>query len=247
MPGRHNILIDGGPSPQKLKTELSKKLPFWDRTIDIVFITQPQADHITGIIDILKNYNVRQVIEADMDYDSTVYSEYKQTIKSKGIPQQTLCNGSEIDLGTGISLEIMHPPQTPLIRTTNDIDNNDLVMRLTWKDVSFLFTSDIGYEAEQYLLNQRTMMRSTVLKVAHHGSNTSSSSEFLSAVNPSAAVISAGAHNRFGHPTPEILERLKQMIGNHTIFITSENGTIEFITDGNRLWVNHATNADTQQ
>ena len=242
LPGRHNILIDGGPSPQKLKTELSKKLPFWDRNIDIIFVTQPQADHITGIIDILKNYNVRQVIEANISYESTVYSEYLQTIKTKQIQHQTLCNGWEIDFGTGITLEIVHPPQTLMSRTNNYTDNNDLVMRLGWKDVSFLFTGDIGYEAERYLLDQRIAVRSTVLKVAHHGSNTSSSSEFLSAVNPSVAVISAGANNKFGHPTPEILERLKQMIGNPNIFITAENGTIELVTDGSRLWVNYATN-----
>jgi competence protein ComEC len=102
-----------------------------------------------------------------------------------------------------------------------------------------LFTSDIGKEAEWYLIAQRANLRSTVLKVAHHGSLTSTSEQFLAAVNPEIAVISVGTDNRFGLPRTEVVDRLVTRLGNDRIYFTSTHGTIEFITDGNGLWLKH--------
>ncbi len=104
-------------------------------------------------------------------------------------------------------------------------------------EVSFLLTADIMWQAEFELITRRANLTSTVLKIAHHGSDTSTTPEFLAVVNPQLAVISVGADNRFGHPTPEVMERLIEEVGAENIYRTDEQGTIEFITDGVRLWV----------
>jgi competence protein ComEC len=120
--------------------------------------------------------------------------------------------------------------------TESDIDNNGLVLRLSLDRVSFLLAADIEREAEYRLVAEQAGLASTVLKVAHHASDTSTTSEFLAAINPLVAAISVG-ENRFGHPGTEVLKRLEAKLGAENIFRTDEQGTIEFITDGERLWV----------
>jgi competence protein ComEC len=123
--------------------------------------------------------------------------------------------------------------------TSDDIDNNGLALRLSWNKVSFLLTADIGREAEWYLIAQRANLKTTVLKVAHHGSQTSTSPEFLAVVNPEVAAISVGANNRFGLPYSEVVNRLIEQVGSDRVYLTSTHGTIEFVTDGDRLWVKY--------
>jgi competence protein ComEC len=236
-PNGQNILIDGGPDPQKINLELSKKLPFWDRTIDLVVCTQPQADHVTGLVDVLQRYKVKQVLESGVSYNSSIYQEWLRLVEDKGIEYNIARAGQEIDLGGGITMKILNPPPEFFQGTSCDVDNNGVVLKLTWHKVSFLFTADIREEAEFELIGQRANLKSTVLKVAHHGSETSTTQQFLAAVDPEAAVISVGADNPFGHPNPEVVERLIDRLNEDSVYRTDEDGTIEFITDGERLWM----------
>ena len=238
-PSHQNILIDGGPSPRAIDLELSKKLPFWDRTIDLVILTEPQADHMTGLTEVLRNYKVRQVFEPDIAYDSATYQQWLSLVESDEFGHQIAHAGQKIELGGGIKVDVLHPPSPLLQGTSDDVDNNGLALRLSWNRVSFLFTSDIGKEAEWYLIAQRANLKSTVLKVAHHGSLTSTSEQFLAAVNPEIAVISVGTDNRFALPRAEVVDRLVTCLGSDSIYFTSTHGTIEFITDGERLWLKH--------
>jgi competence protein ComEC len=132
---------------------------------------------------------------------------------------------------------VLNPPDPPLAATDSDVDNNAAVLRLSLGEVSFLLTADIMWRAEFELAYSRANLRSTVLKVAHHGSNTSTTPEFLAVAHPEIAVISVGADNKYGHPTEEVLERLEDLVGEENIYRTDENGTVEFITDGERLWL----------
>lgn len=104
-PSHQNILIDGGPDPQRINLELSKKLPFWDRTIDLMISTQPQADHITGLVEILQRYKVKQVLEPAVSYNSSIYQEWLQLVKEKQIKYNVARAGLESDLGRGIKIE----------------------------------------------------------------------------------------------------------------------------------------------
>lgn len=238
-PNRQEILIDGGPSPQAIGLELGKKLPFWDKTIDTVILTQPQADHVTGLIEVLQRYKVHQVMESGIPYDSFTYKQWLNFVNDNKIRHELVHLGQEIDLGSGIKLEVLHP-SSPIPQGDSDAtDSNGVVLRLEWNKVSFLFTADIGSETESYLIAQRANLKSTVLKVAHHGSLTSTSTEFLAVANPEVAAISVGTSNRFGLPDSQVVNRLTERLGNDRVLLTSTHGTIEFITDGNRLWVKH--------
>ena len=236
-PDGQNILIDGGPDSQQINLELSKKLPFWDRTIDLVVCTQPQADHVTGLVEVLHRYKVKQVLDPGVSYNSSIYREWLRLVEEKGIEYNIARAGQDIDLGTGIRMEIVNPPQKFFQGTSCDIDNNGVVLKLIWNKVSFLFTADIREEAELELILQRANLRSTVLKASHHGSMTSTIPQFLVAADPEVAVISAGADNPFGHPSCEVVERLIDRVGEDNVYRTDEDGTIELTTDGERLWV----------
>jgi competence protein ComEC len=179
---------------------------------------------------------VERVLYPDLDYESPSYEEWLDLIKEKDIKCTPAQAGQEVDLGDGVIMKVLNPQTSPLTSTESDIDNNGVVLHVTIGRVSFLLTADIGWEAEFELIKQRAALSSMVLKVAHHGSDTSTTPEFLAAVDPAAAVISVG-ENRYGHPSDEVLERLEQRLGSEDIFRTDRQGTIEFITDGERLWV----------
>ncbi|MBA7561602.1 hypothetical protein ES708_03241 [subsurface metagenome] len=157
--------------------------------------------------------------------------------------QQVLVDGGPspqaiiLELGEGVVIRVLNPQIPHLAGTESDIDNNGMVLHISMGEVSFLLTADIMWQAEFELTTHRANLTSTVLKVAHHGSDTSTTPEFLAVVNPQLAVISVGAKNRFGHPTPEVMERLEEKLDPENIYRTDELGTIEFITDGERLWV----------
>ena len=235
--GNQQILVDGGPSPQAIGIELGKKLPFWDRTIELIVLTHPSADHVTGLVEVLHRYKVKQVLSPDLDYDSLIYDEWLRLIKAKDIKYTIAQAGQQINLGGGVVIEVLNPPRPLLTDTESDVDNNGVVLRISLDKVSFLLTADIGQEAELELIARRADLSSTVLKVGHHGSDTSTTPEFLAVVNPRLAVISVGVDNRFGHPSPEVVERLREKLGSENIYRTDKQGTIEFTTNGERLWV----------
>ena len=236
-PSHHNILIDGGPSPEAITTELGSRLTFWGRTIDLVVLTHPHDDHIAGLVEVLRRYEVKQVLEIGMKYKSPAYSEWLKLIEEKGIKRTIAQSGQRIELGAGIWLDILHPPADLLQGTDSDVDNNGVVLRLVYGEISFLLTADIYQEGEQCLLGQGVELESTVLKVAHHGADTSSSPSFLDAVSPQLAVISVGEDNLYNLPDQEVRDRLEQRLGQDRVYLTSERGTVELISDGHKLWL----------
>lgn len=235
--GSRQILVDGGPDPQRLVLALDRRLPFWDRSLDGVVLTQPQADHMAGLIDVLRRYKVGWVMESGVPSTTEGYKEWRRLVAEKHIPPFEARAGQKIPLGSLASIEVLHPQQDFLKDTGEDVNNNSIVLRLEAGEVSFLLTADIQLEAEQELLFSSARLRSTVLKVAHHGSVTSTSAAFLAVVQPQVTVISLAADNSFGHPAPQVMDRLTQMLGQNRILLTSERGDIDLITDGNRLWV----------
>ncbi len=236
-PSHRQILIDGGPSPEAITNELGPRMPFWDRSIDLVVLTHPHDDHIAGLVEVLRRYQVGQVWESGLEYDSPAYDEWRKLIEDKGIECTVARAGLRIELGDGVRLDVLHPQAEMLQGTSSDVDNNSVVLRLVYGQVSFLFTADIFQEAEHFLLSEGAEINGEVLKVCHHGADTSSSAYFLEAVEPKLAVISVGADNSFGHPHPEVMARLAQRVGAEAIYLTAERGTIELISDGQRLWL----------
>ncbi|MFC1912554.1 ComEC/Rec2 family competence protein [Chloroflexota bacterium] len=200
-------------------------------------LTHPHQDHLAGLVEVLRRFQVKQVLYPDLAYDSSLYDDWLTLIEEQEIPATTARTGQQIDMSNGITIKVFSPETTTLTSQDPDIDNSCLVLRLKNDDISFLFTGDIRQEREWALIRQRADLASTVLKAAHHGSDTSTTAEFLAAVNPQVVIISAGADNKFGHPGDEVLNRLAQTPGQENVYRTDEQGTIEFIADGERLWV----------
>jgi competence protein ComEC len=234
-PAGQQILIDGGPDSDKVCLELGRKLPFWDRSLDLVVLTHAHDDHVTGLVEVLKRYQVDQVLESGLAENTPAYVAWLQAVEEKGIERTIAKAGQSIDLGAGVAMEVIHPQEEMLLGTDSDANNNSVVLRLVWGGVSFLLTGDIDGEAEVAILyaEQWRELNSTVLKVAHHGSAGSTSSQFLAVVEPQIAVISVGENNNFGHPDEGLVMRLEQV----ETYRTDQNGTISFSTDGERLWV----------
>ncbi len=234
-PAGQQILIDGGPDGDRVCLELGQRLPFWDRSLDLVILSHAHDDHTAGLVDVLRRYRIGQVLEPGLEESTPAYGSWMETIEEKGIERKIARAGQRIDLGNGVAIEVIHPQDKMLQGTDSDANNNSLVMRLVWGRVSFLLTGDIDEEAETAILHadQWRELNSTVLKVAHHGSAGSTSGRFLTAVEPRIAVISVGQNNRFGHPEEDLVTRLDQI----ETYRTDVNGTVSFTTDGERLWV----------
>jgi competence protein ComEC len=235
-PTGQQILVDSGPSPAALTTALSKEMPFWDRSIDAIVMTHPDADHIAGLPEVLHRFHVDAWLDGGPPNDDALYAECLKQVEEKGVARHILERGSSLELDGGLVLEVLHPPAEPLHATMADANSNSVVLRVSWDEVSFLLTGDIEAEAEHQLVASSQLLAADVLKVSHHGSGDASTAEFLTAVEPSYAVISVGAENRFGHPHLAVLERLIQE-GDVTVLRTDEWGTIEFVTDGRQLWL----------
>jgi competence protein ComEC len=232
-PRGQQLLVDGGPSPSALTSALGREMPFWDRSLDLVAMTHADADHITGLAEVLDRYQVGGWLESGLPEDDPTYVECQELLAQRGVPQHSVSAGDRLNLGSGILLDVLHPPAGFTVAPDTSSNDRSLVLRLAWQHASFLFTGDVEAAAEGQLLASRQLLRSDVLKVAHHGSGGSSTVPFLAAVDPGHAVISVGAENRFGHPDPAVLERLAGV----AVLRTDQHGTVEFATDGQRLWV----------
>lgn len=237
-PRGQQILIDGGPSPTTLISALGRRMPFWDRSLDLVILTHADDDHIAGLIPVLERYRVGRVLDSGYEHVSPMYERWLELIEEKGIPSHLARAGMRIGAGNGVELVVLHPGTELMQYTDADANNNSVVVRLVMGQVSFLLPGDIEKAAEDVLVASEQELTSTVLKVPHHGSSTSSSAVFLKAVNPELVVISVGADNRFGHPSPQVLERLEDLVEEGRILRTDERGTIEVVTDGEKVWTN---------
>lgn len=235
-PNGRQILIDGGPDSKVLLPELGERVPFWDHSLDLVVLTHPGEDHLTGLLGILRRYRVGKVLESGFESDSSTYQEWQRLIEEKDIERIIAYRGQRIKLGEGLKMKVLHPPKSLLRGTASDSNNNSVVIWLAYGKTSFLLTGDLMEEGEEVLLRKEPNLQATVLKVAHHGSSNSTSEEFLRTIDPQAAVISVGQDNPFSLPSSKVVDRLKEKVGKNP-FLTSQDGTIEFITDGQRLWV----------
>lgn len=236
-PSGRQVLVDGGPEAQDATRLLGGALPFWDRSLDVVVLTHGHADHITGLLDVLRRYDVGHVVEREAGHTTPDYLSWRHAVENEGSVVMQARAGQSINLGDGAIIEVLHPPETLMSGTDSDLNNASIVLRVVYGDVSFLLTGDIFVKAEREILSQGIDVQSTVLKVPHHGSRTSSSPEFVEQVSPSVAVISVGADNRFGHPHAETLEVLARYAPEARVMTTRDHGSIRFVTDGTTLSV----------
>lgn len=228
--GSNQILIDGGPGQSVLGC-LSNHLPFWDREIEVVVATHPEADHITGLIDVIERYNVKQFVVNSLGKESAVFAEFRTAVLNEGSDIYFPKEGDRIKINSLELLVFWPQSQEKVLGATTvvqGVNETSIVLKLSFGSFDALLTGDISTKVE----SQLDLEDVEVLKVAHHGSKYSTSKEFLEQTQPELAVISVGK-NPFGHPTSEVIERIGEL--GIKLLRTDEEGEIEVVSDG-RGW-----------
>lgn len=219
---RIKLLIDGGPENSMVLTALTSLLPQTDRYIDLVAMTHAQADHMGGLIDVIKRYRVGAFLWTGRPNDISAFRELMDVLKKNNVKIITLSAGDAIQVGES-SVRVLSPNNTLL--GDKDLNNTSLVLRVASASTTALFVGDIGKNAELSLV-RNGLSSVDILKVPHHGSRTSVIADFLNAIKPKIAVFEVGK-NSYGHPTEEALSGYAKL--GASIFRTDKNGTLQFI------------------
>lgn len=246
------IIIDGGPG-NMMATCLDRHIPFWDRTIEIVMNTHPQADHYEGLIEILARYNVQVFTANSLNADAPQYRLLEDLVGREGGKVLNPTAGM-VFRSNLIQLDILHPSKSWLSEnsdrsrdvtngqvlgvSTSLLDPNEfsIISTLHYKNFDALFTGDTQEDIEHLLVQDGIVSDIEYLKVPHHGSKNGLTKEFLDAVTPEIAVISDGKNNTYGHPHKEILDMLET--AQVKILRTDQVGDVEVVSDGERYWIN---------
>ncbi len=227
--GNKEILIDGGPDAVIVE-KLSEVLGFFDQKIEIIILSHPHADHITGLLEILQYFEVGKIIATKVGYDSAVYDAFWQEAEKRKIPVVIAQEGVTLEWGDSMA-EILFPFENLSSVSTKDPNNTSVVFLLHYGEIDFLLPGDLEKKGERELIAHYDNLRSEVLKIGHQGSKTSTTEEFLSAIQPQVAVISVGK-NPYGHPHQETLDKLSGL----KLYRTDQDGDVHLITDGKNLY-----------
>lgn len=222
-PEGFDLLIDGGPQSAGAGL-VSYLLAHGCTDIEVMVLTHPHADHVGGLVTVLQSMPVYSVWYSGQSYSSSVYSQFLNLVSSKSIPTVIVSAGYNIGVGS-VNFAVVHPSTIG-----SDPNDNSVVLRVSYGTVDFLLTGDVEASGESEILSHGYTVQSEVLKVAHHGSDTSTSAGFLSAVAPNVAVISVGAGNSYGHPSESTLTRLANMFV--TVYRTDLDGYVTATTNG---------------
>ncbi len=229
-----DILIDGGPDDSILSC-LSNNMPFWDKTIEIVILTHPHADHANGLISVIKRYSVLYFYTEEVGGESLVSKELARTLSDREINPKYLKKGDFLRLKDGVLVGTLFPTEEQIVlaktRKNVDLDANGLsiVQLLTYGNFSAMFTGDA------ILNGSMDIDRIDILKVPHHGSRNNMDSNFLSSIKPELAVIQSGKNNRYGHPHKETLNILSQL--GIKVLRNDLEGEVRVLSDGQKWWL----------
>ncbi len=229
-PSGRQALIDGGPDTSVLRA-LSKQIPWYDRSIDVVIATHPDLDHIGGLIDILPRYRVGMIIESSVQGQTPGWKTFQSRVAAEQAQRIEAERGQIIDLGGGAYIEILFPD-----RAVPGVETNVgcIVAKLVYGTTSVMLPCDTTDAIEKYLVQlDGTKLKSDVLKAAHHGSKTSSASVFVGFVDPEYAIYSRGCDNSYGHPHKETIDTFARF--DVPTLDTCEEGTITFVSDGQTI------------
>jgi len=224
-----SMLVDAGESDQgKVVTAYLQDQGI--STLDYVVATHPHSDHIGGMNEILNNFQVEHFVDSGYPHTSKTYENMLTTIDQKNIPFQVAQAGQKIDFDPAVDIEVLNPAKT----YSEDLNENSVVLKVTYGTTSFLLMGDAGLETEEDIMKAGYNVDSDILKIGHHASRSGSGASFISAVSPEVSVIEVGAGNDYGHPHAEILERLQKA---SKVYRTDLDGAITVTTDGSTYTV----------
>jgi competence protein ComEC len=230
--GNRTMLVDGGPI-EAGPTVASYLISHGVNRIDVLVSTHPHADHIGGLLTVLREFPVKVVYDSGIPHTTQTYEQYLTLIDQKNIRYVVPQRGDVIDLGTGLTVQVLSPPPGGI--AGGDLNENSIVLKITFGATSLLLASDAGFPAENAMLFSGFDLKSEVLKVGHHGSKYSSGTAFLKAVDPKYAVIEVGAGNTYGHPAPATVARLEEI--GAKVYRTDRDGNIVMTSDGRGIMV----------
>jgi competence protein ComEC len=240
------ILTDGGPDSSVLNC-LGRHIPFWDRNIELVISTHPDSDHTTGLVDVIKRYNVGSILVNPIDPGTDIYRLLKNTVGGRGVGVINPKDNMRLRVGL-IYLDIVFPTEgmfsklivkdegSKLAKYDISKETNlySIVYKLSFKKFSGLFPGDIPKETSDSLAEATGIGKADYIKIPHHGSANGMTLNLLKAVMPKIAVISVSAKNMWGFPSPLVLQMLKD--NNVQVLRTDQMGDVEVVTDGERIW-----------
>jgi len=207
VPNGNQILIDGGSSIRILD-KLGGVMPFWDRSLDLIILTHPHADHLDGLLEVLKRYDADMIMETGVNHSLPEYEEWRKLLNEKEIRVITAKRGQRVRLAESAGLDVLMPFRNFSGESPKNIHESMIVAKLYYGSNTAFLTGDAEKSLEYQLLFYGGDLNSDILKVGHHGSKTSTSEEFLKAVSPELAIISVGRKNRYGHPNQEVIDRI---------------------------------------
>ena len=231
-PSGRQILIDGGRDNTVLK-ELSKAMSFWDRSIAVVIATHPDADHIAGLVEVLKRFKVDTYISPGVLHDTPATKALFRELERENATEILARRGQVYDFGDGVNISILFPD-----RDVEEFESNaaSIILKVTYGENSFLLTGDSPKHIEKYLISLNPdELKANVLKAGHHGSKTSSDALFVGFTGPQYAVFSRGCDNSYGHPSEEVVRTFKDF-GVETID-TCLKGSVVFKSDGKMVTI----------
>lgn len=232
-PDGKQLLVDGGNDPQLLLARVGRRLPPWDRTLDALILTHADADHLGGLPGLLERYDVAMVIHPGLADTTALWDAWETALAQEQTRLVEARRGQRLMLGDGVRLDVLGPPR-PYVQSERVENDNSVVVRLRYGAFCALLAGDIEAPAEAELVRSGILTPCAVLKVAHHGSASSTTRPFLDAVRPRFALLSVGADNRYGHPNDAVLDRLQQ--AGVRVWRTDHDGTLHLATDGRTLW-----------
>jgi competence protein ComEC len=231
-PNGVQFIVDGGPINGGLLPQLGEVMPYYDRTIDGIMVTNPDTDHYAGFLDVLPRYQIGAVFEPGTHSDTSTYASFERMIEEKRISKTVAKKGQRIflDKKDGVYLDIIFPDRDVSNWVIND---GSVIARLVYGSTSVMLQGDAPRKIEEYLVNQGEDVKAQILKVGHHGSKTSSSDKYVTAVDPDLAVISLGKNNRYGFPHKETVDTFaKESV---PILRTDLEGQITFVSNGKKF------------
>lgn len=236
--GKIQMLVDGGPD-ERVGECLGKYMQFYDHTLEVVVMTHPQADHMTGLITVVQRYNIGEFVTVNAANSTKQFAALEQVLREKAIKVKFVANGDKIVVGK-LAFDVVWPSREFLEthngrNGTTDLNSFAVVGKLAYGRFDVLLTGDADQAVDSAMLGLGVLSPVEVLKVPHHGSKTGMTRAWLEAVKPQLAVISAGKNNRYGHPAQETLDLLKDE--GIEIKRTDVDGTVDIISDGNKWWV----------